>query len=801
MRSDTSVYPALKLTILYIVSILILDAVSPEIHWPINKAIVSSLVVLTGIVLYWRFQNHFWGLFVQIIAVFFLVLGRMPDNQFQTHHVSSYLDLNQKVLVHGTVVNDPQINTQRTRFAMETDSVVFTRNLILPSSGKIQVVCFTDSTVRPAYGDRISIWGYLRSPRGSRNPGEFDFAAYAAYHGLYGVMYAGDAANIRIEGHTSLNPVTEFFILPIKHFIIELNEKTLPPLHAAIASGLIVGDRSDIPQEILNAFSYSGAIHILSISGLHVVFISLLILGLFSVLRVPYAWRIILTLISLFLYVWIADFVPPAVRAGIMTGVVLFGTLLERRTNIINSLCVSLLIILFWDPLAIFDIGLQLSFLAVLSLVIIYPRLEAWCKKRRILTERTPAVLRWVIMGLLVSVAAQIGTLPFTAYYFYKIPLTALIANVFISPISSAVMALGFLSAIVGSFSFTLAQWYAHLNDYLIGLMIATARFSVKLPFAYTQFYRMDMIVLSVYYLSLAVWFFWDRKLVRRWAVWVVIAALSVGVIFQNIPTSKKTVITFLDVGQGDACVIHLDDGRTIVIDAGDQDSQFDYGERVVAPYLWKQGITSIDALILSHPHDDHIGGAGFLLNHFDVKRVFDPGQYYPSAIYKNILNTIAEKSIDYQVLQKDRVVTFGPETRIRILHPGVSFVRSDEPPPYDINNTSLVFVLEYGENRILFSGDAETETWDALSDSGMVIKADIVKIAHHGSSNGTTAKLIEAASPAYAVISCGEGNKFGHPDLETVNAWRNAGTQVLRTDQWGAVQFWLDGKSIQRTR
>ncbi len=796
-------YPAVKLAFICMAIILAIRASGVATYFIPHHALffsmASMLLLICALVLYRRSKNT--ASFMVLTGLVLLIGARYPSENYDPAHVARFTHLGREVVVRGLISRDPQVMQDKTRMVVDVRSIQLTEHILIETQGQILVTLKEEARVPAAYGDEVMLHGTIYAPRNERNPGEFDYARYLAMQNIYGLMHLRKADQVISTGYSEANPLLKYFIHPIKHYVIELDRSTLSPLSASILTGLLVGERSDIPSEVLQYFSYSGTIHILSISGLHIVFITALLFGLFSFLRLRFSWRVYMTLICLGVYMGVADFIPSVVRAGIMTGVVLLGMLWQRRQNIINSLFVSLIIILFIQPVALFDIGLQLSFAAVLSIVLVYPKLENVCRRMGFFTSGETSFFEKILALLLVSIAAQIGTIPFTAYYFYKIPLVALAANVLIVPLSSLVMGIGFVTAMAGTFSMALAQWFANVNDLLILLMVKLAEWSTKMPLAYTEFYRMDLWSMLVFYAGLAYVLLWRNAAVRKYGL-MAAAILAVVLIWNPVINRNQALeLYFLDVGQGDAAVIRTPHGKTVVIDAGDCSGNTDQGERVVAPFLWKMGVDRIDYMILTHPHDDHIGGADYLLKHFEIGQVIDPGQFYRSDVYLSILRQIRDKNISRLKVRAGDVLAIDNEVELYFMHPRSPFVSAGARAPMNTNNTSVVFQLRHRHVRALFMGDAEWPSLDNISSYKAALRSDLLKVGHHGSWNGTTPDLISKVQPSYAVISCGEFNKFNHPSPAVVRDLTVSGSSVCRTDESGAVLFESDGNSLYRKR
>ncbi len=256
--------------------------------------------------------------------------------------------------------------------------------------------------------------------------------------------------------------------------------------------------------------------------------------------------------------------------------------------------------------------------------------------------------------------------------------------------------------------------------------------------------------------------------------------------------------VAFLSVGQGDAAVIRTPSGKTVLIDAGPCETPrggFDAGTKVVVPYLRRQGVNSIDTFILSHAHEDHIGGAEAVLHNFRVKSVVDSGLAEPSGVYRDLLGSIRDQKITYRRVRRGHVIDMNDGVVIEVVSPPAGL--SPQEGDSGLNNTSLVLRVRYGRVRMLFAGDAEQGEEEEMLSSSEAIRCDVLKVPHHGSAQGTTSEWLAAMDPKTAIISVGWRNQFGHPAKSTVERLKTAGIDTYRTDQNGTVTVSTDGQRI----
>jgi competence protein ComEC len=262
--------------------------------------------------------------------------------------------------------------------------------------------------------------------------------------------------------------------------------------------------------------------------------------------------------------------------------------------------------------------------------------------------------------------------------------------------------------------------------------------------------------------------------------------------------TPRRLTLTMLDVGQGDAILLRGPSGQTMLIDGGGEiegrPTGYDVGLRRVVPALRRLGIRRIDIVMLSHPHEDHVGGLVAVLQNFSVGTVLDVGMPHPGPSYVQFLRLVEARRIPYQLARRGMRLDLGDGVSLSILHPQEPLFQGT---PSDANNNSIVGRLTYGRVSILLTGDAEGLVEAQLLDLGDDVQSLILKVGHHGSRTSTTPAFLDAVRPSIALISVGAPNPFGHPDAQIIQRLEDAGAAVYRTDLHGAITLATDGARV----
>ncbi|MGB6120861.1 MAG: DNA internalization-related competence protein ComEC/Rec2, partial [Bacteroidota bacterium] len=498
---------------------------------------------------------------------------------------------------------------------------------------------------------------------------------------------------------------------------------------------------------------------------------------------------------GLLYYMLLTGSQPPVVRATIMALVYLIARLIERRVNTLNSLGLAGMIILLVDPRQLFDVGFQLSFGAVFSILLLYPKANRFLSSLPLKGWAGRGLL-WCLRLSALSLVASLGTLPLAASYFEKVSIIGLLANIFVVPGAGASVVLGIVAAGAETVSTPVAEAYAAVNWLLLHVTLRLTVAAGYSPLAFLHTSGWGPLDTIPYLTAVALLAALDSPEVRRRIVILLLLLLNLRLLAPEggLRKSDDTLrVTVLDVGQGDAILVQMPGGRTMVVDTGPKILDYDAGERVVAPMLRRMGVTRIDVLVLTHPHNDHVGGAGTLCREFEVQNIIHGGVLPDRKAMRGIGLVSSPEA--------GTMLTPAPRTRLYVLSPGFSRPRVGEGGLMrGGNNSSVVLKLQFGNTSFLFTGDVERSLEERMTGVyGKFLNSSVLKVAHHGGNTGTGARFLEYARPDFAVISVGAWNTFGHPSSLLLNRLHGSGAVVARTDREGAVILESDGWSVRR--
>jgi competence protein ComEC len=562
---------------------------------------------------------------------------------------------------------------------------------------------------------------------------------------------------------------------------------------------------------------------------------------------------VVVTLTALAAYACIVEDRPPIVRAVLMAGVFLSARLIYRRMDLINVAAISALVMLAVRPSEITDSSFLLSYSAIAAIsAIAIPAIARSSEPYRLaldhlsdatrdaahaprviqfrlemraaaawISSRLPRSAAGVAQGLLaqpiraalyvwemifISAVLQVGMISPLAYYFHRVTLAGPLANVPALVLTGLAVPIGFVMLAATFLSHGLAAWMAKL----MGVVLIVLEECVKW-FAswHGASYRIPgpSVGFMATFVGLAVLL--SAAIRLRWKFWrissAVVASLAVATIIATHPFAPRLApnrveVTVLDIGQGDSIFVSFPQGRTMLVDGGGELGTFnsggmrsgiDVGEDVVSPYLWSRGIKKIDILALTHAHEDHLGGLPAIFENFRVGE-FWVGRDINSAAYRQVLASARAHGVPIRHLkQGDSFSEDGVAGSV--LWPDDLSERSSAK-----NDDSLVLRLTDGTESFLLAGDIERPSERTILAEEQPVQVKFLKVAHHGSKTSTTDAFLNAAHPAFAAISAGRDNSFGHPSPEVTERLEAAGVRVFRTDRDGAITASTDGKTLR---
>ncbi len=667
-------------------------------------------------------------------------------------------------------------------------------------------------------GDELSLSARLEQPRSPGIKGGFDLRLYYAVRGLSGSLTAKGDVELVAVGKP---PAAWRLRQQVKQVLVSWGTED-----RAVLEGILFGDAGAIPPDVQERYRKTGVLHVFAASGSNVAFVFALVWGITGFL--PLGARVGLASVALVFYAVLCGGSLPVVRATMLGIAALLGYLGRGKVLSSRFLYLAAGALFVHNPLVLKDIGFQLSFAAAWGIIVLSPRLAGLKLMLKLpLTVRTAAAS---------TLAAQLATLPILITVFHRLSLIGFFANLGVLFLIGVIFEFGIVGVML-SFSpmlaaplFQASLWLLRAVDWVLGQLAA-------LPWAEVLVLKPSALFWIVWYGGIGIWLWGHKKAIFVFEVQLKRLRRKAGALVEEIATpgvhaakvssklkvlapkwklvplkwryrwaavvlgalllwspwnwQHELVVTFLDVGQGDAVLIHTPGNHSLLIDSGPQTEKFDSGERIIVPYLLNEGIGKLDALIVTHEHEDHIGGAKAVLENIPVGWVGVPDvgeRLYNQEWQENLL-----KLGQAHRLRAGDTIELDSNVFLEVLAPSEILANTRS----DANNNSLVLKLNYQGQSVLLTGDMEMEEMEEIAGSGLNFDNSFFKQPHHGSKYSLDQTWLDQVHPQAVIISVGK-NSFGHPSPEVLHYWQERQVPVYRTDEDGSITLNFSEKGAE---
>jgi competence protein ComEC len=721
--------------------------------------------------------------------------------------------------MQGRVAARPRLNDFAMEFPLAISAVGTGRDWTDKITGNVWVEA--PRNLKVEQGDTILIGADLADLQRAGNPGERSRRATFILRSCWARARVGDASDVKVLHKvvsTTLARRIEDWRSGLRNHYEDsfLNFKATriyARSSAELLTAMVYGEGSlaePPPRQIREAFRSAGMLHLLVASGTQVALLTgLLLVGLRSIgLR---GMPLLLILVPILLFYALLSGGGASIWRATVVGICLCIALLSgRETDGLSLWSFAFVILLLLDPLQIHDIGFQLSFAAAWGLIVVAPAMQ------RLLDGRLAASPLSSIA--LLTISAQITTIPLILYHFGSLSTAALFSNVLAVPLAGILVGTGMLGLLV--------PFVNIINYALIHMIQSIAFFAAAIPASSAQTTALSMnhtvavyaALLLVLFASLdtsalaknvnAIALDESRKLFQHlpsrghWRIWAATSmigiALFIGLRWR--PTYDRALhVAFLDVGQGESILIQGPE-RTVLIDGGSvaDEGRGEVGRAVIVPYLLSRGIRKLDAVIVTHADADHCNGLRTVLREVEVGHFIDGA----ATSLRNSTPESLVAAVDYQEVKQEAKIRHIPRTlpaagqRINLGDGAVITLLTPSSTPFrGENNNATVIRLDHRKISMLFTADIEAEAEARLMQNSN-LSCTLLKVAHHGSKTSTSEAFLRAARPTFAVLSCGRYNSFGHPSPTVLARLSRRGVPVFRTDRQGAVEVASNGEN-----
>lgn len=725
---------------------------------------------------------------VTILLLIFIIAGFIHIKFLEYDYEKIYISL-ENVNIVGTIVSSKKEKQYINEYKIETEKI---NNIKL----KKKFILLTKNK-EIEYGNKIKLEGTYIKPSKSRNYKGFDYSNYLKTENIYGTIEQNGKIELIKEKNTNYLFIN---LYKVKNKIIKNINNKFPKETRGVFLGILLGDKNSIEEDVRQNFADSSLSHILAVSGTHISYVVICISVLFKKLKLNKNIRKILASLVLFMYLYLVDFSVSATRAVIMSTIVIMPMLFYRKQDTITTIALSSIIILINNPYSILNIGFLLSYGGTIGIILFVNKISIESKKD--FFQRFKSYLKDICI---VTISAQTIIMPIIIYYFNTISFTFIISNIIASLIIGPIIMVGLVIIAISFFKIPIISLIIKIYNILIAILMKTADIISKIPISkiYLKtpttleiifYYSVVFLIVLLIYIKKS-----NRKFIKkiiqidiynlksffinnRNKVLIFISIISL-ISITSIKIPKELKINFIDVGQGDSCLITTPQNKKVLIDSGGSES-YDVGKNVLLPYLLDKRITKIEYIMISHFDTDHCKGFEYVLENIKVKNVIISKQSEASENFKQIMKIIRKKRINLIIVQKGSKIKIDNFTTVDIISP------QSENIADNMNDNSIVAKLEAYNFSILFTGDASEKIEKELIKEKINLKSDILKVSHHGSRTGTSEEFLKSVKPKIALIGVGENNKFGHPTEDVIKRLTENKVKIYRTDTDGEISI-----------
>lgn len=801
-------YLLLSLVLAFISGILLHHAFPQT---PQTVILFTALLLFPALWFHKKQETKITTLFLLLVvaSLGYLHTANFTAKPIQKTHIYSRIVQEEDSVLTGTLQSMPLFDGQKSSIIIKSHELrIRSEDDYSPVHGLIQLRLKGPWPESLLPGSELIIRAKLSRPYRYGNPGGFDYPAFLA------------AKNIRITGRIA-SPVHVYELTQKQswtHRLRYLPERirislrnhinnSFPHKQAGIYRALLIGDRSGLDKDVLEAFKASGVMHILAISGIHLSLVASALFLLFYWLarRSEYLMlhfsskklALLSTIPPLCAYALLAGSQTPVLRSLIMVLVFILAFCVHRQRSPFTTLAFAALLILLLNPLSLFTVSFQLSFAAVAGLITILPYLTSLLHQETTLDKQISGRIifktyRWFTVALLISFAATMGTAPLLIHSFNRLSIVGPIANLLVEPLLCLwSLPIGLLAIPCLLINPMFGKWLLHIGGIGITAAMSITDFFTGFTYSTLWFATPPLFLILLYYCSLILNFSTLSKKLTA-PLFILICSLFFFLpqsIFKN--QAVQSELVFIDVGQGSSTLIRFPGGKTALIDGGASSSKkFNAGKNIIAPYLWYRGITHLDSIIITHTDADHSNGIPFLLRRFKPDTLWTNGESGHTQQYEDLLDLANALGIKTKTpADNELLVKVGGAVLRNInnpfLHGEMTFM---EKTRYSSNEKSLILRFSDQALTCLFPGDISHRVEQALIDHNSLLQSSILLSPHHGSKTSNSSVFLNSVNPRQVIVSASRFQPMLFPSPALRSYCNDRKIPLFITAETGAV-------------
>lgn len=714
------------------------------------------IVVVSNLFIVFHYKDYFFSFFMLVAIIYFFIA-----NNSSMSEISKTDDLavsGKPVTVEATIIDKLKKYDNSTLYVIKTNNITDENGMYIYKD-KVNMYMYIDKNL--TIGDVVKFNNVLRLPTPKRNDSDFN---QELNYKVKNIKYKVYVSEINIIGHKNS------FITVCNSFSNKITEKLYliyPHKEAGILAAMILGDKTNIDNDIYELYRLAGIVHIIAISGLHISIFAGILLALLKPINIHIS-NIIVMIFLLFYCIFTGCSVS-VVRATIMMYIYIFSIFLGRKYDLLSSTSVACSLLLLINPYYLFDMGFQYSFTAVFAIGFTSEIINRYKIKNKYLNT------------FIISCVVTLATKPITAYYFYYVNTLDVFVNIIAIALMEVILVFALISIAVSFIYIGIIKLYTIPVVLSLSIIEKAANFSLSIP--YSQIIvgyvpLLIVVVLFVMFLSIYNLLMYNKFYSISTIICLIIVLSSFILKYRGFEAN------FMYVGQGD-CTIIRDENKCYLIDAGS--NSFTPTGTKILNQLKYEGVQKINGIYISHMDYDHMGAILEIANDITIDNIIISKYCEHNENYFNLIKIANDNNVEVIYTDREYRQNLTDDLSIELV-----FVDSTAT---DTNEGSAVYSVFCEDKKILFTGDISKETEEKFIDSD--IDADILKVPHHGSKYSASKDFIEKVSPLIAINFAGYNNIYKHPSPETIELYKDMRIPFLSTNQYGMIKIRIDGNKI----